>query len=434
MIKINKKQIINFFFPILIVVTLIFGIVSFPNESILAAKKGLSIWVNVLIPSLLPFIIGANLVVDLKVVDIIGYIINPITKFIFNVSGKSALVFVISTVSGYPVGAKLASELRNNNQISKFEGQRLVSFCSTSGGKSALVFVISTVSGYPVGAKLASELRNNNQISKFEGQRLVSFCSTSGPLFIVGSVATGMFKNPSLGYLMLICHYLGSISVGLLFRNYGKESLNNKKSSLKTNVLNTINNRYKDDRGFFVLFGSAVFNGVNTLLSIGGFVINKKSSLKTNVLNTINNRYKDDRGFFVLFGSAVFNGVNTLLSIGGFVIVFSVVSAVFNGVNTLLSIGGFVIVFSVVFEIFSLFNIISLISSILYVPLSLLGVTKELCHAFISGLFEITIGCDRISSVLSTPEVLRASLSSFLIGFSGLSILAQCCNFIAKTF
>ena len=133
MIKINKKQIINFFFPILIVVTLIFGIVSFPNESILAAKKGLSIWVNVLIPSLLPFIIGANLVVDLKVVDIIGYIINPITKFIFNVSGKSALVFVISTVSGYPVGAKLASELRNNNQISKFEGQRLVSFCSTSG-------------------------------------------------------------------------------------------------------------------------------------------------------------------------------------------------------------------------------------------------------------------------------------------------------------
>ena len=298
MIKINKKQIINFFFPILIVITLILGIVSFPNESILAAKKGLSIWVNVLIPSLLPFIIGANLVVDLKVVDIIGYIINPITK-----------------------------------------------------------------SGYPVGAKQASELRNNNQISKFEGQRLVSFCSTSGPLFIVGSVATGMFKNPSLGYLMLICHYLGSISVGLLFRNYGKESLSNKKSSLKTNVLNTINNRYKDDRGFFVLFGSAVFNGVNTLLSIGGFVI----------------------------------------------------------------------VFSVVFEIFSLFNIISLISSILYVPLSLFGVTKELCHAFISGLFEITIGCDRISSVLSTPEVLRASLSSFLIGFSGLSILAQCCNFIAKT-
>ena len=138
----------------------------------------------------MPFIIGANLVVDLKIVDIIGYLINPITKFIFNVSGKSALVFVISMVSGYPVGAKLASELRNNNQI-----------------------------------------------SKFEGQRLISFCSTSGPLFIVGSVATGMFKNPSLGYLMLICHYLAAISVGIFFRGYGKEHIGSDNISLKINIL-----------------------------------------------------------------------------------------------------------------------------------------------------------------------------------------------------
>lgn len=316
MIKINKKQIISFFFPILVVLTLILGIIKFPNQSILAAQKGISIWVNVLIPSLLPFIIGANLIIDLKIVDIIGYIINPIAKFIFNVSGKSALVFAISTVSGYPVGAKLASELRNKKEI-----------------------------------------------SKFEAQRLVSFCSTSGPLFIIGAVATGMFKNPSLGYLMLICHYLGSISVGILFRNYGKESLKSTKTSLKFNVINTINDRYKDERGFFVLFGNSVFNGINTLLSIGGFVI----------------------------------------------------------------------VFSVVFEIFSLFNIISLASSILCIPLSIFGVTKELCNAFISGLFEMTIGCDKISSVLSVSEVLKASLCSFLIGFSGLSILAQCCSFISKT-
>ena len=180
MIKINKKYIIQFFFPIFIVLVLIFGIIKYPNESILSAKKGLSILIDVLIPSLLPFIIGANLIIDLKIVDIIGYIINPITKFIFNVSGKSALVFIISMVSGYPVGTKLASELRSNNQISKYE-------C----------------------------------------QRLVSFCSTSGPLFIIGSVATGMFKNPQLGYLMIICHYIGSISVGLLFRNYGTSSINN---------------------------------------------------------------------------------------------------------------------------------------------------------------------------------------------------------------
>ena len=71
-------------------------------------------------------------------------------------------------------------------------------------------------------------------------------------------------------------------------------------------------------------------------------------------------------------------------------------------------IGGFVIVFSVVFKVLSLFNIISIISSILYIPLSIFGVSKELCYAFISGLFEITIGCDKISQVLSAPEVLKS--------------------------
>ena len=312
----KKNQIIIFFFPIVIVLFLVVGIIIFPQESIKSAKEGLNIWVNVLIPSLLPFIIGANLIVELKIVDLIGVIINPITKFVFNVSGKSALVFVISTVSGYPVGAKLAYDLRDKGQI-----------------------------------------------SSSEAQRLVSFCSTSGPLFIIGAVAVGMFNNPSLGYLMILCHYLGSISVGILFRNYGKEKLSKSNINIRTNFKNIISTRYSSNIGFFVMFGNAVVNGVNTLLAVGGFVI----------------------------------------------------------------------VFSVVFKILSLFNIISLLATILSIPLSLFGVTKELCYAFIGGLFEITIGCSNISQVASASLSIKASLSSFLIGFSGLSILAQCCNFLAKT-
>lgn len=312
----KKNQIIIFFFPIVIVLFLVVGIIIFPQESIKSAKEGLNIWVNVLIPSLLPFVIGANLIVDLKIVDLIGVIINPITKFVFNVSGKSALVFVISTVSGYPVGAKLAYDLRDKGQI-----------------------------------------------SSSEAQRLVSFCSTSGPLFIIGAVAVGMFNNPSLGYLMILCHYLGSISVGILFRNYGKEKLSKSNINIRTNFKNIIGTRYSSNIGFFVMFGNAVVNGVNTLLAVGGFVI----------------------------------------------------------------------VFSVVFKILSLFNIISLLTTILSIPLSLFGVTKELCYAFIGGLFEITIGCSNISQVASASLSIKASLSSFLIGFSGLSILAQCCNFLAKT-
>jgi len=55
---------------------------------------------------------------------------------------------------------------------------------------------------------------------------LPSFCSTSGPLFMIGAVAVGMFKNPLLGPLIALSHYLGALTVGLIFRFYGiKESI-----------------------------------------------------------------------------------------------------------------------------------------------------------------------------------------------------------------
>ncbi|EQK43816.1 putative membrane protein [[Clostridium] bifermentans ATCC 638] len=312
----KKIKFLKFLTPSLIVMLLIIGIILFPKDSILAAKNGFSIWVNTLIPSLLPFIIAANLIVRLKFVDVLGLIINPVTKKLFNVSGKSSLVFAISTVSGYPVGAKLASELRQNNEI-----------------------------------------------SKFEAQRLVSFCSTSGPLFIVGAVSIGMFNNPSLGYLMLLCHYLGSLTVGILFKNYGKESVKKDNFNFKFEVKKIMEFRKKENKGFFVLFGDAVFSGVNTILMVGGFVI----------------------------------------------------------------------VFSVVFKVLSIFKFINLISYIIYIPLSIFGFSLDLCSSFISGLFEITIGCNQISSVSNIPEIIRASLCSFIIAFSGLSILAQCCSFLAQT-
>ncbi|TQX61330.1 hypothetical protein D1N53_24465, partial [Clostridioides difficile] len=42
-------------------------------------------------------------------------------------------------------------------------------------------------------------------------------------------------------YLMILCHYLGTILVGLFFRNYGNENLPKTKLDLKTNIKNVIN-------------------------------------------------------------------------------------------------------------------------------------------------------------------------------------------------
>lgn len=309
------KKIITFFTPKLLICLIILGIILAPKSAIKAAKDGISIWINILMPSLLPFIIGANLIVSLKIVDILGILINPLTKKIFNVSGRSGLIFAISMVSGYPVGSKFASELRRENKI-----------------------------------------------SRYEGQRLVSFCSTSGPLFIIGSVGTGMLKNPHVGYIMLLCHYLASLTVGIIFRNYGKE----KHTKTKNTILKDINDIIYD---------------------------NSKSE-----------------GFFVLFGRAVVDGVNTLLAIGGFVIMFSVF-----------------------FEILKFFKVIDFVTYVVCIILAPLQITPDVVSAFLSGLFEMTIGCNNLSQISNVSFNLLVSLCSFLIAFSGLSILAQCSSFIAKT-
>ena len=312
----KKNILLKFFIPSSIVFLLIIGLILYPKDSIAAAKDGLNIWVNVLIPSLLPFIIGASLLINLKVIDILGLFINPITQKIFNVSGKGSLVFAMSTVSGYPVGAKLAAELRQRGEL-----------------------------------------------TKYEAQRLASFCSTSGPLFMIGAVAIGMFNSSNIGYFIALCHYLGAITVGILFRGYGNEKSLSQKLNIGNEVKRIIKSKVNDKDGFYTIFGEAIYSGLNTILMVGGFVI----------------------------------------------------------------------VFSVTFKIFSLLGIISTLANIIYIPLSVFGVSKSLTHAFISGLFEITIGCNNIAAITDSPLSIKLALSVFVISFSGLSILAQCNNFLAKT-
>lgn len=110
----KKNKIIVFFVLFIIVGVLVLGIILYLNEVIKFVREGFFIWFNVLVLLLLLFIIGVNLIVDLKIVDIIGFIINFIIRFVFNVLGKSVLVFVIFIVFGYLVGVSLVFEFRSN--------------------------------------------------------------------------------------------------------------------------------------------------------------------------------------------------------------------------------------------------------------------------------------------------------------------------------
>ncbi len=314
----KNSRLLTSILPGIIVLFFIISIVVFPKESIESALVGMNICTDILIPSLLPFLIGANLLINLKIIDILGIFLEKPSRILFNVPGKSSLIFAISILSGYPIGSKLISNLRQNNEI-----------------------------------------------SRVEAQRLSSFCSTSGPLFMVGSVGIGMFNNSKIGYFILLCHYIAALSIGILFRFY------NTSSDIK---------RYNNNTSILTRLKKIIFYE------------------------------NEEKGFYSVFGDSVKNGINTILIVCGFVIVFSVL-----------------------FKILTLLKFIDLISSILFIFLHPFNISIEVIQAFLSGLFEITIGCNNVSLLNGPSLIFKISLCTFIISFSGISILAQCCNFLSNT-
>ena len=137
-------------------------------------------------------------------------------------------------------------------------------------GEGAFAFVMGIISGYPVGAKIASDFRKNDICSKEECERLLSFTNNSGPLFIIGTVGISMFGNSTIGILLFVTHLLASISVGFIFRFW--------KCNVKSNNTKNKNNnpiKYKDVNfgNLGEIISESITNSISTILMIGGFII-----------------------------------------------------------------------------------------------------------------------------------------------------------------
>ncbi len=132
--------------------------VIFPQVAVYSAQKGISLWASNVLPALLPFFICANFLNYMGAVRIVRPSLFP--------------------------------------------------------------FVMSVLSGYPMGAKIIGDMRKNNTISVPEAKRLISFCSTSGPTFMIGAVGVGMLGSVPAGIVMAASHYLAAIANGLLYSRF----------------------------------------------------------------------------------------------------------------------------------------------------------------------------------------------------------------------
>ena len=121
----------NYILPILLFIFTI-CLVIFSNSNLSAAKSGLSLWATSVIPSLFPFFVATELLSQTNMPYLLGRLFNVFMKPLFNIRGEGSFAFIMGIISGYPVGAKIACNFRNNNVLSKIECERLLSFTNNS--------------------------------------------------------------------------------------------------------------------------------------------------------------------------------------------------------------------------------------------------------------------------------------------------------------
>ena len=114
LINLLRRNIISIIFVLFTI-----GLVIFSNSNLQAAKNGLDLWIKSVVPALLPFFIATELLSNTNIVPVLGRFLNKFMRPIFNVPGEGSFAFIMGIISGYPVGAKIVTNLRQERHLFK---------------------------------------------------------------------------------------------------------------------------------------------------------------------------------------------------------------------------------------------------------------------------------------------------------------------------
>ncbi|XEC93861.1 sporulation integral membrane protein YlbJ [Paenibacillus tarimensis] len=217
-------------------VVLAFLLAVFPASALHAALRGVSIWWEVLFPALFPFFVISELLLGFGIVHFFGTLLDPLMRPLFRIPGIGGFVVTLGFASGYPVGARLTSQLWE---------QKL--------------------------------------INRAEGERLVAFTTTSDPIFLIGAVSVGFFHNAALAPVLAASHYGAGIIIGLIMRYHDRHALASPillvphSAACSNRVLLSLHAmhqaRLRDGRQLGQLLNDAVQSALRLMMVVGGLVV-----------------------------------------------------------------------------------------------------------------------------------------------------------------
>lgn len=131
-------------------------------------SEGVLRCVEVLIPSLFPFMVLSSFCVKSGLSAAIGRVAAPAMKFLFHLPGSSAATIVMGMIGGYPVGAQ---------------------------GIRALL--------------------DEKSITPNQARQMLWFCVGAGPAFTISAVGEGMFGDRTIGLLLYLAQVATSLTMGI---------------------------------------------------------------------------------------------------------------------------------------------------------------------------------------------------------------------------
>ncbi len=146
-----------------------FFLIVFVKDIGAAAENSVKGCLEVMIPSLYAFMVISGFIVSSNLYAVLGKPFGLISRYIFRIPEEYFSVFLIGSIGGYPVGAKLLAELYKENKIDRETAERMLSYCYLAGP----AFICSIA-----GVKLFSSLKTG----------LVIFASVFCANMILGAI------------------------------------------------------------------------------------------------------------------------------------------------------------------------------------------------------------------------------------------------------
>ncbi len=166
--------------PLITAIAVIAFLIIFPKESADSISRGLSYSLEILIPSLFPYIVISSFIMRTNASVCIGNVFAPVCR----------------TVFGLP------------------------KCCSGA-------IILSFIGGFPVGAKCVQILFIQGKINVSQAEHMMKFCVCAGPAFLITAVGAIMLNNPETGVILYISQLISALIIGIISVDRKKNSSSN---------------------------------------------------------------------------------------------------------------------------------------------------------------------------------------------------------------